>query len=109
MFSHMMIGSNDVERSRKFYDALFAAVGGKPAITDPKGRLIYLHNGAMFLVGRIGRVPVLTLGAGQTFSGATRIRGAVVNQGLIEANTAVNPPSSRLCHAAGPNSRSVGR
>ena len=50
MFSHMMIGSNDVERSRKFYDALFAAVGGKPAITDPKGRLIYLHNGGMFMV-----------------------------------------------------------
>ena len=50
MFSHMMVGSNDIERSRKFYDALFAAVGGKPAITDPKGRLIYLHNGSMFMV-----------------------------------------------------------
>jgi catechol 2,3-dioxygenase-like lactoylglutathione lyase family enzyme len=51
MFSHVMIGSNDTERSKTFYDALFAAMGGKPAITDPKGRLIYLHNGAMFLVG----------------------------------------------------------
>jgi len=51
MFSHVMIGSNDTERSKKFYDALFAAMGGKPAITDPKGRLIYLHKGAMFLVG----------------------------------------------------------
>lgn len=50
MFSHVMVGSNDIERSRTFYDALFAAVGGKPAITDPKGRLIYAHNGAMFLV-----------------------------------------------------------
>ena len=51
MFSHVMIGSNDTERSKTFYDALFAAMGGKPAITDPKGRLIYLHKGAMFLVG----------------------------------------------------------
>lgn len=50
MFSHMMVGSNDIERSRAFYDALFAAIGGKPATTDPKGRLIYLHNDAMFLV-----------------------------------------------------------
>ena len=50
MFSHMMVGSNDIERSRTFYDALFAAIGGKPAITDPKGRLIYLHNGGMFMV-----------------------------------------------------------
>ena len=28
MFSHIMIGSNDMARSKKFYDALFAAVGG---------------------------------------------------------------------------------
>ncbi|MEI2734202.1 MAG: VOC family protein [Rhodoblastus sp.] len=50
MFSHVMIGSNDIERSKKFYDALFAAIGGKPAIVDPKGRLMYLHNGGVFMV-----------------------------------------------------------
>ena len=50
MYSHMMVGSNDLARSRKFYDALFGAVGGKPAIQDDKGRLIYMHNGSMFLV-----------------------------------------------------------
>jgi catechol 2,3-dioxygenase-like lactoylglutathione lyase family enzyme len=50
MYSHMMVGSNDIDRSKKFYDALFGAVGGKPAIQDDKGRLIYLHNGGIFLV-----------------------------------------------------------
>ncbi|MFW2853050.1 VOC family protein [Sphingomonas sp. TX0543] len=50
MFSHMMVGSNDIDRSRKFYDSLFGAIGGKPGIQDPKGRLIYMHNGNMFLV-----------------------------------------------------------
>lgn len=50
MFSHMMVGSNDIDRSRKFYDALFGAVGGKPAIQDDKGRLMYLHNGGIFMV-----------------------------------------------------------
>ena len=50
MFSHMMIGSNDIDRSKKFYDALFTAIGGKPGVVDPKGRLIYLHNGGIFLV-----------------------------------------------------------
>ena len=50
MFSHMMVGSNDIDRSKKFYDALFVAIGGKPGIVDPKGRLIYLHNGGVFLV-----------------------------------------------------------
>jgi catechol 2,3-dioxygenase-like lactoylglutathione lyase family enzyme len=50
MFSHMMVGSNDIGRSKKFYDALFASVGGRPAIQDDKGRLIYMHNGGLFLV-----------------------------------------------------------
>jgi catechol 2,3-dioxygenase-like lactoylglutathione lyase family enzyme len=50
MFSHMMVGSNDIERSRKFYDAIFTAIGAKPAMLDPYGRLVYRHNGAAFLV-----------------------------------------------------------
>ena len=50
MYSHMMVGSNDIARSKKFYDATFAAMGGKPGIQDPKGRLIYMHNGSLFLV-----------------------------------------------------------
>ncbi|MBR2171445.1 VOC family protein [Sphingopyxis sp.] len=51
MYSHNMVGSNDLEASKKFYDATFQAIGGKPAITDDKGRLIYVHNGGLFLVG----------------------------------------------------------
>ena len=50
MFSHMVVGSNDIDRSQKFYDALFAAMGGQPGRRDDKGRLIYFHNGALFLV-----------------------------------------------------------
>lgn len=51
MYSHNMVGSNDIEASKKFYDATFQAIGGKPAIQDDKGRLIYMHNGGLFLVG----------------------------------------------------------
>lgn len=51
MYSHNMVGSNDLEASKKFYDATFQAIGGKPAIQDDKGRLIYMHNGGLFLVG----------------------------------------------------------
>ena len=50
MFSHMMVGSNDIERSKRFYDAVFGAIGGRPGVADPKGRLIYAHNGGRFLV-----------------------------------------------------------
>ena len=50
MYSHMMVGSDDLDKAKAFYDATFAALGGKPGITDPKGRLIYLHNGGVFMV-----------------------------------------------------------
>ena len=50
MYSHNMVGSNDLEAARKFYDATFQAIGGKPGIVDDKGRLIYMHNGGLFLV-----------------------------------------------------------
>ena len=51
MYSHNMVGANDIEAAKKFYDATFQAIGGKPAITDDKGRLIYMYNGGLFLVG----------------------------------------------------------
>jgi catechol 2,3-dioxygenase-like lactoylglutathione lyase family enzyme len=50
MFSHMMVGSNNIDRSKKFYDATFAAIGGKPGTVDAKGRIRYIHNGSVFMV-----------------------------------------------------------
>ncbi|MGD8417797.1 MAG: VOC family protein [Pseudomonadales bacterium] len=41
MFSHIMIGANDMEASRKFYDAVLGALGHKPGVMDPKGRCFY--------------------------------------------------------------------
>lgn len=50
MFTHVMLGSNDIARSKKFYDATFAAFGGPDGVIDPKGRLIYQHNGGIFIL-----------------------------------------------------------
>jgi catechol 2,3-dioxygenase-like lactoylglutathione lyase family enzyme len=50
MFSHVMVGTNDTGRSKTFYDATFQAMGGKPGMQDDKGRLIYMHNGGLFMV-----------------------------------------------------------
>ncbi|MBS0504172.1 MAG: VOC family protein [Proteobacteria bacterium] len=50
MYSHMMVGSNDIERSKRFYDGVFGAIGGKPGFKDDKGRLIYMHNNGLFMV-----------------------------------------------------------
>src|SRR5439155_19163154 len=34
MFSHIMVGSNDTARAKKFYDAIFTAIGASPATED---------------------------------------------------------------------------
>jgi catechol 2,3-dioxygenase-like lactoylglutathione lyase family enzyme len=52
MFSHVMVGARDIEASKAFYDALFAALGGKPGRTDDKGRVAWAHNGALFMISK---------------------------------------------------------
>ena len=48
MFSHVMVGTNDIERSKRFYDALFE----KEGFRDPKGRIVYRKDGAVFMVSK---------------------------------------------------------
>ncbi|WP_428492667.1 VOC family protein [Rhodopila sp.] len=52
MFSHVMVGSNDITRSKRFYDAVFGAIGGEAGSADAKGRLVYVLNGGRFLVSK---------------------------------------------------------
>lgn len=55
MFNHIMVGSNDIERSRNFYDAVLGTLGfsGEP-FRDVAGsghtRLFYRHGGGTFCV-----------------------------------------------------------
>jgi catechol 2,3-dioxygenase-like lactoylglutathione lyase family enzyme len=65
MFSHIMVGSNDLDRSKRFYDALFGAAGAKPGRGDETG-LSYLHNGALFMVRRPRDGQSATHGNGST-------------------------------------------
>lgn len=50
MYSHILVGSNDIARSKKFYDALFTAIGAQPGSEMRPGRIAYSHNGARFVV-----------------------------------------------------------
>ena len=50
MFSHIVIGSNDLETSKKFYDAIFAALGEPAGSFDAKGRLVYSKDGQRLLI-----------------------------------------------------------
>lgn len=50
MFSHVMVGAHDIEASKAFYDAVLGVLGAKPGRIDDKGRVIYAHGGALFML-----------------------------------------------------------
>lgn len=54
MFSHVMVGSNDLERSKRFYDAVLGVLGaGEPVRNQAStghNRLFYRHDGVSFCV-----------------------------------------------------------
>lgn len=54
MFNHVMLGSNDIERSKLFYDAVLATLGAGEPIRNKANsghtRLFYLHNGSNFCI-----------------------------------------------------------
>ena len=49
MFTHVVVGSNDLAKSKAFYDAIFTAIGGNPGM-DMGTRLAYAHKGSNFMV-----------------------------------------------------------
>jgi catechol 2,3-dioxygenase-like lactoylglutathione lyase family enzyme len=54
MFNHVMVGTNDIERAKRFYDAVLGTLGaGAPMRNQaPSGhaRLFYRHEGSTFCV-----------------------------------------------------------
>ena len=54
MFSHVMVGTNDIERSRRFYDAVLGVLGAGEPMQNQAGtghsRLFYRHDGGTFCV-----------------------------------------------------------
>ena len=54
MFSHIMVGTNDITRAQRFYDAVLAVLGAGAPIRDVTKtghvRLFYRHEGVSFCV-----------------------------------------------------------
>jgi catechol 2,3-dioxygenase-like lactoylglutathione lyase family enzyme len=48
MFSHVMIGANDIQASKVFYDAILGELGHKPGVIDEKGRCFYFTKKGIF-------------------------------------------------------------
>ena len=70
MFSHIMVGSNDIERSKRFYDAVLGTLGaGEPLRNVTKTghiRLFYRHDGGTFCVSQPINGEVATSANGAT-------------------------------------------
>lgn len=49
MFSHIMIGTNDLDRAKRFYDATLGALGIPPAVVD-RHRIFYRTPTGVFSV-----------------------------------------------------------
>lgn len=47
-----MVGVNDMDASKAFYDALFVSIGAKPGVIDQKGRCLYFKDDALFMLSK---------------------------------------------------------
>src|SRR5229473_1296111 len=96
MFSHIMIGSNDIARSKKFYDALFVAMGGQPGNEDARGRLAYAHNGGRFMVSKpIDGKPANHANGGTTIEDPPGVRQGAAGQMYLAYLR--DPDGNKLC------------
>lgn len=50
MYSHVMVGSNDIQASQAFYDATFNTLGYEPGALDEKGRCFYFTRSGVFAI-----------------------------------------------------------
>jgi catechol 2,3-dioxygenase-like lactoylglutathione lyase family enzyme len=95
MFSHIMVGSNDIARSKKFYDATLGALGVGPAVTDPNGRLFYMMPTGIFAVTKPIDGKSAGSGNGSTigFAAATQEQADAWHKAGVEnGGTAIEDP-----------------
>jgi catechol 2,3-dioxygenase-like lactoylglutathione lyase family enzyme len=95
MFSHIMLGANDVAQSKTFYDAVLGAMGYRPGTIDDKGRCFYFDKAGIFSLSKpIDGEPACN-GNGSTigFSAATpEIADAWHAAGLANGGTTCEDP-----------------
>ncbi len=66
MFSHIMIGSNDIDKSKTFYDAILKVLGYSEGVIDRKGRCIYISEQGVLGITRPINGEEATHGNGMT-------------------------------------------
>lgn len=52
MYSHIMLGANDVQESQKFYDSILTTLGFRPGVMDEKGRVFWMDKKGVFSISK---------------------------------------------------------
>jgi len=84
MFSHIMVGANDIEASKKFYDAALGALGIPEGRSDPNGRVFW-------------RTPTGTFAITKPINGKEACNG----NGATIGFAAASPAEAEAWHTAG--------
>ena len=104
MFSHIMVGADDVAKSKKFYDAALGALGIPEGFTDPKGRVFWRTKTGVFAITKpIDGKPASCANGGTIGFAAESVAAADAwhKAGLANGGTAIEDPPGVREGAAG--------
>ena len=99
MFTHIMVGANNPEKSVAFYDAALGALGIPAGARTPNGGAFYAHNGGNFGVGAPRD------GGAATFANGGTIGFAAQTKEQVDAFHAAGCANGGTCEGA-PGKRS---
>lgn len=98
MFSHIVVGSNDLQKSKTFYDAIFAAMGAGPG-QEMGDRVFWSHEGKNFMVTKPidGKAATFANGGTIGFTMASEeMANAWHEAGVANGGTSIeDPPGER--------------
>ncbi|MFN3370231.1 MAG: VOC family protein [Sphingomonadaceae bacterium] len=95
MFSHIMLGADDLEASKRFYDATLGALGYSPGFADDKGRVFWMTPTGIFAITRPINGQPASCGNGSTIGFAAKTPAeadAWHAAGLANGGTACEDP-----------------
>ena len=96
MFSHVMIGTNDLEASKKFYDAVLGTLGISPGFIDDNRRIFYMSPTGAFAVSKpINGAAATVANGGTTCEEPPGVREG--NLGKMYLAYLRDPSGNKLC------------
>lgn len=99
MFTHIMVGTNDVSRARDFYDAVMSALGnGEGQVVGEDMGVAYRMQGTTFMAIRPRDGEAATVGNGGTIglcAASSEVVDAAYAGGLANGGRCEGPPGPR--------------